>query len=830
MSISAFSSLNKIDYKGDLQISGGQLGFTVFASAASFDQTNDFLTINDLYYLDPTASGTFDLVKIENTFGTQTCVPGYSFWISNESTTNSLDLREISTNSILVNLAPQASCYVMAKTAGSSGLTADEWVILNNFPLTPSGHLLEPTLVDSFNFVDAQFGDDATAQIENPARPYQTIGAAITAALANPGKDFTIQVRPGTYTLTNNSDDMYYYLEPGVTIQSGSSLPIFNSCSIQIYGYGSLLDQSAGTTDVLNAITGYIQCQVIRGHITGTFDTLDLVIRENSPDLTIDSSSLSSVICPFSRMDGSFIRSRVLIAPILGNITLRNGILVSSMVSEGTRIEVDTSTASMTSSVIINPDIMEGPITTNYISDDSGSLTANFLGLVSASSRFLANRVDIVQGSSAVFNKGSSIGLINAGSTFNNLLAEKIIGNLELVNGTQRSTYLAGEVTGTVSDNPVDDTASGIFGRINTSGGATGLSLVSFAGTSDSVNVFVLEVHNIDILNDNTTVNAQQVTGSVANNSGTLLIGNFQGTSINTSLNLRVEIFQSQAATTSEFNINSTNRTDTYIGRYELRGTGVTELTVSSSLQSFLVIGEIIQVSATHTHRILSSGNLSLQAQQLEESAITYETVANGDQAYFDIKQARSLTENFLNIPSSMSLRGVVHLDLGQIITNGIDINPSAEITLRLTVNNLQFVDANIFRLHSTGDISATFNCQTCSMVTTTLAQLLDLGGTSSGVELLLQGRYYMESSIGGTVNGIVYTGTIDNTGCKRSTIFLNASAVGSALTNNSGAAITFVNEDPLVTNAPLGGSSAINLLFPSPDDRDQVNVALANF
>jgi hypothetical protein len=56
-------------------------------------------------------------------------------------------------------------------------------------------------LVNNTNFVDTQFGNDATAQLNSPVFPYQTITAAINAAatVATSSNPWQIQIRPGTY-------------------------------------------------------------------------------------------------------------------------------------------------------------------------------------------------------------------------------------------------------------------------------------------------------------------------------------------------------------------------------------------------------------------------------------------------------------------------------------------------------------------------------------------------------------------------------------------------------------------------------------------------------
>lgn len=120
----------------------------------------------------------------------------------------------------------------------------------------------ESTGINNALYVDATFGDNNTAVKENPARPYATIAAAITAASAG---DVVI-VNPGTYTVSFNlvKDGVDIHCLPQVVLNFTGATPMFNA------------DTTAGGTTLTTPwyLTGYPE-------ITGGALTYMVGIRTN---------------------------------------------------------------------------------------------------------------------------------------------------------------------------------------------------------------------------------------------------------------------------------------------------------------------------------------------------------------------------------------------------------------------------------------------------------------------------------------------------------------------------------------------------------------------
>jgi hypothetical protein len=98
-------------------------------------------------------------------------------------------------------------------------------------------------LVNNTAFVDRGFGNDGTAVLQDPAQPYLTIQAAITAASAAgtlSGQTWQVQIRPGTY------------VEPTITL-----LPFVNLLGVSSFGTPATSDevQIQGTLNTGSLVT-----------------------------------------------------------------------------------------------------------------------------------------------------------------------------------------------------------------------------------------------------------------------------------------------------------------------------------------------------------------------------------------------------------------------------------------------------------------------------------------------------------------------------------------------------------------------------------------------
>ncbi len=100
-------------------------------------------------------------------------------------------------------------------------------------------------------YVDAVFGNDATALRESALYPFLTIGAATTASLSGD----TIQVGPGAYDEVGlGKEGIDYFFQPGAAIawSGAGTTAIFDSGggAFNVYGYGAF---DGGSVPVLNA-------------------------------------------------------------------------------------------------------------------------------------------------------------------------------------------------------------------------------------------------------------------------------------------------------------------------------------------------------------------------------------------------------------------------------------------------------------------------------------------------------------------------------------------------------------------------------------------------
>lgn len=143
--------------------------------------------------------------------------------------------------------------------------------IVNWFSSTNTWNILIPCLSNTL-FVST-CGDDTTALIGNPMRPYQTIKGAVTAATSNASQ--LIYVFPGTYSesainKTNAGTEkvgISYYFSPN-TIVSGGGSPVWNSSAtagnITIRGAGVFTSAASNViTAATTAVVYDIECKSI---------------------------------------------------------------------------------------------------------------------------------------------------------------------------------------------------------------------------------------------------------------------------------------------------------------------------------------------------------------------------------------------------------------------------------------------------------------------------------------------------------------------------------------------------------------------------------------
>lgn len=87
--------------------------------------------------------------------------------------------------------------------------------------------------------MDAQYGNDGTAQVENPSLPFLTITAALAAIPAGG----LVYIRPGTYTDTNLSkNNSNFYFAPGAIVNANAA-PVFTdsgaAVTMVVAGFGT---------------------------------------------------------------------------------------------------------------------------------------------------------------------------------------------------------------------------------------------------------------------------------------------------------------------------------------------------------------------------------------------------------------------------------------------------------------------------------------------------------------------------------------------------------------------------------------------------------------
>lgn len=122
-------------------------------------------------------------------------------------------------------------------------------------------------------FVDQQYGNNATAQREVLTLPYQTISAAVSAAIAGD----LIYVLPGTYNGVNisTSINLNYYFADGTTINGSTGVPIFNinGGTISVSGSGVFNNNIFLTTNGGNFSAEF---KTVTGSITMGAGTLSM--------------------------------------------------------------------------------------------------------------------------------------------------------------------------------------------------------------------------------------------------------------------------------------------------------------------------------------------------------------------------------------------------------------------------------------------------------------------------------------------------------------------------------------------------------------------------
>jgi len=149
--------------------------------------------------------------------------------------------------------------------AGITNIIANLPLNVSIDPFNVATISIDPLRSSKVIFVDATFGNNATAIAYNFYYPYQTILAAKAVALAGD----TIYIRKGTYTQTTISNSICdYYLEAGAIVQNTINNDVFaqsNGGTLNIYGYG-ILRSSVTNSAVIVAInnsTINIQCYKI---------------------------------------------------------------------------------------------------------------------------------------------------------------------------------------------------------------------------------------------------------------------------------------------------------------------------------------------------------------------------------------------------------------------------------------------------------------------------------------------------------------------------------------------------------------------------------------
>lgn len=135
------------------------------------------------------------------------------------------------------------------------GINIDETTTPGAITVSSFNPASPPIFVNNTVFVDEQYGDDLVGTRERFDLPFQTITAAVAAAIVND----TIHIHPGSYTdsVTLNIP-LKFYLEPNAN-WSTTNTPMMNlaySGSISVGGYGNF-STSLSTGSIMTVSPGF---------------------------------------------------------------------------------------------------------------------------------------------------------------------------------------------------------------------------------------------------------------------------------------------------------------------------------------------------------------------------------------------------------------------------------------------------------------------------------------------------------------------------------------------------------------------------------------------
>jgi len=183
---------------------------------------------------------------------------GNALWLTNFTTATGAETIAGERNDIAVS---PAGLQAYALSLPTSGITAES---ATNIVAGVIG-----TMGRNLLFVDAAYGNNGTALIARPDRPWQTISGAVAAANNGDG----IMVMPGNYLETVTGNNLAFYLNSGVVVQR------FNLASgvMSIFGYGMLTNWNNTALNVAAGTTAFVECDSISSFGTNTITTSGLL-------------------------------------------------------------------------------------------------------------------------------------------------------------------------------------------------------------------------------------------------------------------------------------------------------------------------------------------------------------------------------------------------------------------------------------------------------------------------------------------------------------------------------------------------------------------------
>ena len=173
------------------------------------------------------------------------------------------------------------------------------------------------TLQNQLVYVDPTFGSNLTGQVENENRPFATLTAAQTAALAQPlGTGWLIIVRPGTYSDINlGANNINWYFQKG-TILSPNGGPLFQNSTLtlgqgfSVFGQGTLsLNPTTSSSGSLFADTASAATNISLSFyqiltLTGVLSNSVLMLTNANVILTAQQISLAANAFFFNATNG----------------------------------------------------------------------------------------------------------------------------------------------------------------------------------------------------------------------------------------------------------------------------------------------------------------------------------------------------------------------------------------------------------------------------------------------------------------------------------------------------------------------------------------------